>query len=68
METKEYLESTLYKVFRYGDYESTIKEVLMDSGYDAYLADYICMTTVKRSRDLSFRNHHNLTNKMIHGR
>jgi hypothetical protein len=66
METKDYFESTLYKVFNLGDYETTIKEVLVDAGFSDYYADYICVTTVKRSRDLVFRNANNLTNRMIH--
>ena len=68
METKDYLDYTLYKVFKCGSYETTIKDVLMDAGYSRDYAEYICMTTVKRSRDEMFRTKHNLTNKMIHGR
>ena len=34
METKDYLESTLYKVFNFGDYGASIKEVLIDAGYE----------------------------------
>jgi hypothetical protein len=66
METKDYVESTLYKVFYFGDCGASIKDVLMDAGYSDYDADYICMGIVKRSRDESFRYRNDLTNKMIH--